>query len=116
MRRILNDSTEVFLKVLTGITACRMSVARHWLRNIYGEDIDVKTYNKSDKLRWASANKYTLPREEGGHATTAQYTPVLADKPGEWFWVKCGDHEWKVYDKKSTDIPAVRQSLHFPLC
>ncbi len=46
---ILNDAFENFVRVLTGMGACRMLDANHDLNNIWPEDIKVKTCNKSDK-------------------------------------------------------------------
>jgi hypothetical protein len=103
---ILSRPAEV-IKYLTGMVACRMEDAWHVLKNYYGEPMDVKTYNKSDKVRLVSANKYTI--DHGKQKT------VYADKPGQWFWVKCAGHEWQVPDRGESQIPLVCHFLCYPV-
>jgi hypothetical protein len=110
----IKDIAQTFLKVLMGMGACRMADAYHWLQNVWGEDVEVKTYNKSDTKRWVSANKYSIGHIYGNlggdnHILGTTHIKVEADKPGQWFWVKCGDYEWKAVDK---GLSKICQFLH----
>jgi hypothetical protein len=59
----IKGTAEIFLKLLTGMG--RMADAYHWLQNPWGENVRVKTYNKGDTKRWASANKYWIDHRYG---------------------------------------------------